>query len=312
MVWQNYYQRYVNYELTMSQTRLLTIVVAEIVKQWPQSMPEAQRRSLELVFATIFSGLKEVPADVREQVLEMLPDDLRHLPDELPEDWFQRLFSDFDPSTQFDQDFVTEYVRTGARLAIVSSGDLKMHLERLVCCQELVMLFAHLDAFFTDSLWTICKARPEVLKSGKQISWDNVVSSGGWEELLNQLTEQYVYEFGFPSVIKRVGTLRERMKLAIECQESDLKLLEDGENTRNIVVHNGGRVNQEYITKMGSDGLVVGELVPITLEYVTHLSSASRMLARQLFVAVSKKYFGIDDSKLTIDALTGLVKTVGL
>ena len=75
-------------------------------------------------------------------------------------------------------------------------------------------------------------------------------------------------------------------------------MLEGAENIRHIIVHNGGRASQEFINRTGRNDLAVGEIVPVTAEYVGDVSSSSRLLASELFTKVSKKFFQVGESDL--------------
>ena len=88
------------------------------------------------------------------------------------------------------------------------------------------------------------------------------------------------------------------MGLNIEIPNSEFSILEEAENIRNIVVHNGGRISQEYINRTEKSGLNVGDLIPITAEFMEKVSYISLLLGWDIFVLVSKKFFNIDDSKL--------------
>ncbi len=174
----------------------------------------------------------------------------------------------------------------------------EINYERLLYQQELSILFAQLDAFMADTLRVICQLRPEVLKKNKQIDWATIVSAGGWQEVLDLLTEEYVFEFGWPPLPKRLKMLREQFGIELSLRDSDWALLEEAENIRNIVVHNGGRINKEYINRTGRCELIIGDFIPLTSAYLESAEEVLRMLVSSLFLAVSEKFFGLDASKI--------------
>lgn len=285
MRWQIYRDMYHTYNLSVSQTRVLTILAEEVVKEFPKRLPEhlrgPLRRNLEELGrafkAVRTSQIRGEPAPERVEIK----------------------LEDLDQG-EYRDDLLFSVLTMYGALAELGASSPDVDFERLLYSQELVMLLAHLDAFMADSLRVICEVRPEVLRSSKQMGWDTILSLGGWYELLDYLIEEYVYEFGWKSFPKRVEFLRERLGLSIECPECDLELLEKAENIRHIVVHNGGRVSQEYIARTGRNDLVIGESVPVTLEYVDDVAAATRLLASDLFLGVSKKFFGMEDSAITI------------
>jgi hypothetical protein len=280
MLWQTYREMYYSYELSVSQTRVLTVVAGEAVKEFPNRLPEYLRRPLVARILDLARSTAKSEAE-REEISANVEDTPGG------SDWGERKSRLFMP-----------WLYMAIALQMIGGSAEDVNFEKLLCSQELVMLFTHLNAFMADSLRAICQVRPEVLRSGKQIDWATALSFRGKKGLLNHLTERYVFEFGWESVPKRLEFLRGKLGLAIECPVSDLELIEGAENIRNVVVHNGGRVDQEYIDKTGQSDLVIGEFVPVTPEYVDRVFTATRLLVGELFVQVSKKFFHVKDSKL--------------
>ena len=58
------------------------------------------------------------------------------------------------------------------------------------------MMLSYLDGFFADSVRVICLAKPEVLKTNKQISWKDVIEIGSWDGINDYLVDEYVFSFG--------------------------------------------------------------------------------------------------------------------
>jgi hypothetical protein len=156
------------------------------------------------------------------------------------------------------------------------------------------MHFAHLDAFMADTVRAICKARPDVLKSGRKLDWEAIVSSGGWEGLMTRLADQYAYEFGWESVTERLKVMQERLGLTLACPREHTRLLEEAELTRHVVVHNGGRVSQQYIQRTGCTDLRIGQFVPVTPTYVAQVARCAWSVAGALCVAVARAYCGVE------------------
>jgi len=283
MLWQTYRKTYYNYELSVSQTRILTLVAGEVVKEFPNRLPQDLRGPLLRRMKELTRAFLATKAEARRERVVLDEDDMRGGSDR------GGIKSNlFEPA-----------LRMMIALGMLKAFSQGVDFEKLLCSQELVMLFTHLNAFMADSLRAICRVRPEVLGSGKQIDWATALSFRGKKELRNYLTERYVFDFGWESVPKRLEFLRGKLGLAIECPGSDLELIEEAENIRNVVVHNGGRVDQEYIAKTGQNDLVIGDLVSVTPKYVEQVSDATRMIVSELFVQVSKKFFHVADSKIT-------------
>lgn len=277
MDWETYKKTYHSYELSVNQTRVLTIVAAQVLEDFPKKMPKHLRAPMARDFKEL--GRLVVTAKFGRQTKQK-----KTKPKEIK----------FSLSSHLTDHVMAMYL---AQLNL-DMPRAELDFGRLLCSQELVMLFAHLDAFMADSLRIVCQARPEVLKSDRKMDWATILSCGGWEELLNRLAEQHVFAFGWQSLPERIEYLNDRLGLSLEGRGYDVKMLEEAANMRHVVVHNGGRASQEYITRTGRNDLAVGEIVPVTPEYVDDVFASSRMLASELFRKVSEKFFDVDDSDL--------------
>ena len=286
MDWNAYRRTYHTYEVSVNQTRILRLVVAEIFQDFPDRLPQ----DLQVVVsntAQMWVHLIKKLAALTEEQPEFKPEELQ---EELyPGDWFHEVHESplYNPTLSL----ILAQV-------MLSTPIFEVDYERLFCHQELIMLFAQIDAFLADTLRVICRVCPQILSRNKTVEWATVLSCGGWEELLDFLVERYVYEFGWAPLPKRLELLREQLGLEVSYSDSDIELLGEAENIRNIVVHNSGRVSQEYIERTKRRGLAVGDYVPLTLDYLEEVSEACRMLVAELFVAVSRKFFEVDESDL--------------
>jgi hypothetical protein len=286
---------------------VLNLAAGEVLRDFPARLPEGLREPLGRDMLKVGRMLTEAVSEIgvgveAEERARMLDQELSRVEAEIEAESKKGKVKT--TSAELDQ-MDTEgriFVHVLFMFIALSLLDISPHdldFNRLLCSQQLVMVLAHLDAFMADSLRAICRVRPEVLMSEKKLEWSTLISCGGWDELLAHLIEQYVFEFGWRSIYKRVQFLKEQLGLVIDFPESDIELLEEAENIRNIIVHNGGRVSQEYIARTGRDDLRIGDFVPVTLEYVDEVSMAASTLAGELFVEVSRKFFGIEESEIS-------------
>jgi hypothetical protein len=162
----------------------------------------------------------------------------------------------------------------------------------LVIAQELVILLAHVDAFISDSIRAMCKAKPIILISDKKISWRDVIETGNWDDLISYLTEEYSYDLGWNSISDRISYISERHGLKISLSEP-IRRLSEAEQLRHLIIHNGGRVSQEYLKKTGKTDVDLGELITITHDYTKQVAEDALLLLNNIFLSVSEKFFGI-------------------
>ena len=300
MLWKNFCRTYYNYEISVSQAKILTMVAGESLKEFPINLPENLGKTMAEAVIGYFDTFK-IMINAAEEKMKGKQASSIH---KIAEEYLSNVSGLNEIENRLSAEVINMLI---AMTKIYSDENLSddIDFERILYSQELVMLFAYLDAFMADSLRIICKKTPEILKSGKKIDMDTIISCGGWIELLDYLTERYIYEFGWPSLSERVEILKKRLGLVINFPENYLEILEQAENIRHIIVHNGGKVSQKYIAKTGQNDLVIGQFIPITNTYVNEIFYTARMFAGSLFIAVSKKFFEISDSELKLEWIFG-------
>ena len=276
MEWKTYQETYRNFEFSVAQTMVVALMGKGVLKEWPTSIPER----------------------IREPLVSSL--------DQMSKLWgdrFDNKISKEEMDTEFDR-ILTEQDQLedgGAlfRFVLMMQWDRPMgskmkdiDFTRILNSQALVMLFAHLDAFVGDTLRAICRVRPEVLKSERTIQWEEVVSSGTWDKLIDHLIEKYTYEFGLKPLRKRLEFFKERIGIEGSVKDESLALLEKAEEIRHIIMHNGGSVSQEYLKRTGRQDVGLGEIVPVNIEFLKEVRREVFAVGWAVFEATGKKFFG--------------------
>ena len=279
MQWEKYRATYQVYEFSMALTSLATMVGADIYRDFPARLPLDLAKRFEEASREVLSQLEAFgPVPGGDESARFV-----HLGKSGENMFIHRVL-----------DMMTAMVMLG----YTDPKEIDLGLQSAVCSQALVMYFAHLDAFLADTLRMLCQVNPQILSTGKKIAWETIMALGGWDELIDHLTEQYAFEFGWGTVRQRVESFEGRLGLAIGLSESELQSLSEAENLRHIVIHNGGRVSEEFVARTGRTDLAPGTIVRVTLEYVEGVLDLSRLLANRVFRAVSAKFFGKDDSTM--------------
>ncbi len=244
MNWDCYKHVFKSFEFSINQLMVMTLVSREVLKGWPDSLPSQIREPLQ-------AGLKKTG--------------------DLWGDYFDKKITSEELHTGFDVIMKEAEAIEGGRplfssvismyIARPDTSSREIDFSRILHHQAIVMLFAHLDAFLADSIRAICRRRPEVLKSDKQIDWAEIIACGSWEAVLRRLVEEYVFTFGWPEIKKRVEHLKERIGLEFEVSEGDQQEIRRMELIRDLIVHNGGQVSQEYLNRSGRTDVAVGDRI---------------------------------------------------
>jgi hypothetical protein len=177
--------------------------------------------------------------------------------------------------------------------------DIGRQFQILTRHQAVAMLYAHVDAFFGDTLRVICRARPEVLRTGRQLAWDAALSCGSMEDLESALSEQFTYEFGWKTLADRMKFFRDKFGMDIVVDVVQLELLTLFEQRRHLIIHNGGVATAKYIAETGDAHAEVGRQIPVSRDEVRELGRAVMMFGSELCSTVAVKFLGAKSSDLT-------------
>ena len=289
--WKNYVQKYISFVMGISNTRLTCTVASRVLKDLPAHFPD------------------EVIAEF-ENASEQLKKQVRRL--------FEPEKTKYPAKVTVGHD--SETAQTGSELLIprllskaaeekLGTSEQANSVPDMLHSQQLIMLFAYIEAFFGDTLRSICKINPDVLKRKKQIEWETALSFNDIGELRNHITDLFVFEFNQPSVISKIENLNSYFKLKIDISDSTKKILGDCECLRNVLIHDGGTVGVEYIKRTRKEDVNIGDKLKVT-PYQTHqLYFEMLRIGLELFKAVSLKFFRVEERE--IKDVTGFYEIFG-
>lgn len=172
------------------------------------------------------------------------------------------------------------------------------------------MIFEHLEAFMTDSIHYICRKCPNVLNKKKKITWEKALSFESRRKLIDYLSEELCYEFIRESTFeKRLEFFHDIFNIKNPVPENHLRALEIMKKIRNLIVHNGGKVNQsfldflekfeeipEILQNLNLETIEVDDPIPLTKDTITCLSLIALNLIGFLLVKISQNFFEIEIS----------------
>lgn len=283
MKWDNYREIYWTFELSVNQTKILNFYGRETFKEFPASLPD---------------NIKSQWDNNKVFLLEMFEKAYSLIENQSIDEASKNLEFECDINLGNPEILMNQMAIYKSLIELNMKKDENINFQRLFYSQELVMMIAHLEAFLSDSLRAICKVKPEILKSNRKVDTTTIIDSKNRDELIEFLIENYIYDFGWKTLKDKIFFLKDRIGLNVEIPDSELSMLWEAENIRNIVVHNGGRVSQEYINRIEKKGLNVGELIPITSDLMEEVSHIIPLIGWDIFAQTSNKFFGVDELKL--------------
>jgi hypothetical protein len=274
---EKYGQIFNDFCVGLKQIEILCAVATYTLDDFPNNLPENLRRSLVTAITEISEQLNHDKTKPEPQIVDVEV----ALNSKLEKQLVQS---------------VLEFIMMKSNKKVKKITD--PNFGRVICSQSLIIVFAHLEAFMTDTIKFICDACPEVLKSkNKKISFEDALK---FESNIKQLLiDRYTYEFGWKSIDEKLAFFKSEFGLKLEIVDSNIDVLKEAENVRHIIVHNGGRISQQFIDKSKNKRFKIGGFVTFSFREIIAISQITHYLASKMYVETIKKFAkGYENSNL--------------
>ncbi|MFP4641847.1 MAG: hypothetical protein ACLFPU_06695 [Dehalococcoidia bacterium] len=277
MDWNEYRQVYLSFELSMAQTAIIAHQSAYILEDYPNNLPPD-------VSDKITETMKKF-VEAASQTVE-----------ETQELDFEKLLKDREPET---------YTAMQSFLPTLMMGICNWHSGRdpwdvdfakLVYSQQLAMAFAHFDAFLGDTLRTMLNVQPNILRKNRQVTWDTIIKLGSWERLIEHMMEDFVYKVGRRSAKEKMDFFLDEFNFDLQLSDQEIDAITEGERLRHLIVHNGGRVNADYLNRTKMKNMNIGDQISIDYLQVFDVCIALHKAAYNLYVQVSRSFFKTEET----------------
>jgi hypothetical protein len=161
---------------------------------------------------------------------------------------------------------------------------------RALLAQELVIVVAHFEAFVADTTRAVYMARPDLVAPDLNVDARTLLGLGSWDAVLEYLAGASGTAMRRGSLPDRLERLAQRVGTEPLATSSQAEWIRRIVQTRHAIVHSGGRVDREYVTRTGDSSVAIGGLIPLSDDSVWTASSVLRAVAyrtaEQLAVAV--------------------------
>jgi hypothetical protein len=287
-LWQTYTIAFHNSQLAMFQSLLISIISGESLKDFPQKLPQHLRKQ----YSEGIRAAGKARAD-----LKVGPDGTFEIDFNLYSK--HALFSQVAVGIIFEGSLVIAHDPQKSPLTPSLFASL-FDCDRTIQAQQLVMLFTQIEAFLAQTIRTICLAKPDVLKRyERKIRPQHVEGTASLDDLMDLLIDQLVFDMSWRGALKqRLESVSKTFGITLDTSRvaPAIQILE---KVRNILVHNGGRVSQEFIDRTRIRNVSIGENYPINEMDVLRLFRFAQQLCGSLYIEVSTKFLDKKPSEIT-------------
>lgn len=268
MSWEDYSGIYSNFVYTINQLRFSSIVSRRILHDYPKNVPdEIMSPVLERILFLIHKEGLRRGLTTEEKLLA----DGIDISQEVP--LSEELLPLIGPFLNIGLD--------GKKLG-------KIDFERLILYQEIIMNYSLVEGFVLDSIRAVCNKCPDILKKEKQMTYKEIIESGTWEKIIENLVEKYAYDLGYGGIEEKLENIEKEYHIDIIEYEDSLKKINV---IRNAIVHNGAKINSDYITIMDEPNLVIGNEMTLDTQIINGLLNDLNQNMDNLYREISIKFF---------------------
>lgn len=160
-------------------------------------------------------------------------------------------------------------------------------LIRILGLSHLVTIF---EGYLKDIVQEILLAHPDTLKSGKQLTAEEVLTLGGRKQIANYLAEKEAEELQYSSFEKIVKYFDDKLSINLNTSEVSPEQITEILATRNIHVHNKGIVNRRFQKLVKGSTLRLGAYKRITKAYLEYAISCIETIVSFIDTEARAKY----------------------
>jgi hypothetical protein len=156
------------------------------------------------------------------------------------------------------------------------------------------MLIVHLaavfEAYLADFIKTVLTHNQTLLKSSRGVSYDETFCFGDIEALRKRLIEDEITRLSYKSFRDQCKFISDTFGISFTSYQDALAKISEMIDTRHLLVHNRGIVNELYKRNVPNSHFEVGDQRVIDDEYVSDAFETVRIFETRLSDSVIKKF----------------------
>ena len=160
-------------------------------------------------------------------------------------------------------------------------------LLRILGLSHLVTIF---EGYLVDIIQEILLAHPDILKSGKQLTAEEVLTIGERKQIVSYLAEKEVEELQYSPFQKVVKYFDDKFNINLNTPIVSPEQITEILATRNIHIHNKGVINQRFQKLVKGSTLRLGTYKRITREYLVYTNNCINTIVSFIDTKARTKY----------------------
>lgn len=276
--------KYINFIISVNDTNVISYVTNFVFEDM-ENLPFVIKEEMNIYQEKIDKLEKEYKKMVDEG------EDTKSLVDKIKNDRFTNPFV----LRKLESTF---YMSASKNLQEIRSG--LIGFQRTHFIQEFLVYYTLLEAYIRDILRIILEIKPDILISkddkNQVFTISEVVENR--DRILDWIIEKRVYSW--KSFLGYMNYLTRKAGYKFQITKDMKQLLEEIEQIRHCIVHNGGRVSKDFI-QVSRLTDKEGDPLPLGKELTKQVYNFIRQLAFMVYTQTAIKFFNKDFEKAKVD-----------
>ncbi|MUT69974.1 hypothetical protein [Stutzerimonas frequens] len=190
----------------------------------------------------------------------------------------------------------SELVKVPADLVARLTQDTRERAGHIIEMPELTlrMAFVHLVTLFEASLSDLIRAilfsRPSMLKSKRQISYEEVFSVETMSDLVGKVIDREASDLTYGTVDDIFEHIKSKLHVPFELTPEERLEITTAKARRNILVHNQGKVDSKFLRLAPSLNYSLGQQIKISATDCREAQKVFRKVIGSLVDSIERKY----------------------
>jgi hypothetical protein len=145
-------------------------------------------------------------------------------------------------------------------------------------------------AFLTDMLSATLLSRPEMLKSGKTLSYEEIVELPDRAAVIDLIVQRELTDFSDNSVQDQARWIYRHLGLPLFTDDAQLVRVNELSARWSLFVHTNGIVDQNYLKRVPQTPHTSGERLTVTNEYWARSDNVLTVVSSRLLEAIGRQF----------------------
>jgi hypothetical protein len=167
---------------------------------------------------------------------------------------------------------------------------IKVRFPELLLEMAFIYRVALFDALLPDLLNAVLVSRPEMLRSDKKLSHEQILDCTDMPSLIALMVQKELQSVSYQSISDQQSWMRKHLGIELFDDQDECNQMIELTARRNLFVHANGFVNERYKTLIPTSSYIVGERLLVTEEYWAASDEILQTVSDHLLHEIHRKF----------------------